>query len=81
MSILQTLEKDLLAAMKAKIADKVSTLRMVKAAITNYQIEKKKDKLDDPEILEIIQSLQSYSVIQMLQRPQTRMITPKLLNL
>lgn len=55
MAIERTVEQDLTQAMKSKNADRVSTLRLLKAALTNYKIEKKKDALDDPEMLEIIQ--------------------------
>ena len=55
MGLLQKLEEDLVTAMKAKDADKVGVLRMVKAAATNYKIEKKKEVLEDPEVLDILQ--------------------------
>lgn len=54
-SLLAKLEQDLVAAMKAKEADKVDVLRMVKAAILNYKIDKKKEDLSDPEVHEILQ--------------------------
>lgn len=55
MSLLQTLEQNLLEAMKAKNEQKVLTLRMAKAAILNAAIEKKKNALEDVEILEVLQ--------------------------
>lgn len=55
MSITDVIERDLISAMKAGQADKVSTLRLVKAALTNYKIEKKKDRLEDNEAVEILQ--------------------------
>lgn len=55
MSISDAIDQDLTQAMKAKQQDKVSVLRMVKAAFMNYKIEKKREKLEDPEALEILQ--------------------------
>src|SRR5919107_5916563 len=47
---------DLTAAMKAKDADKLSTLRMVKANLMNRQIEKG-GELTDEEVTKALQSL------------------------
>jgi hypothetical protein len=47
---------DLTSAMKAKEADRVSTLRMVKAALMNRQIDKG-GELTDEEITKALQSL------------------------
>lgn len=47
---------DLTAAMKAKEADRTSTLRMVKAALMNRQIDKGGELTDD-EITKALQSL------------------------
>jgi len=55
MPIADTIDRDLTEAMKAKAQEKVSVLRMVKAAFMNYKIEKKKEKLEDSEALEILQ--------------------------
>ena len=55
MSLQEKIEQDLITAMKAKEADKLTALRMLKSALNNYAIEKKKDRLTDPETLEIIQ--------------------------
>ena len=55
MPLVDSLDRDLVAAMKAKDADKLSALRMLKAAIGHKAIEKKKDKLDDAEAIEVIQ--------------------------
>ena len=55
MAIAELIDKHLIEAMKAKDAQKLSTLRMVKAAITNYKIEKRKENLEDNEVLEILQ--------------------------
>ena len=43
----KTIEKEMVAAMKAKEKEKVSTLRMVKAAIQNKAIEKREDLGDE----------------------------------
>lgn len=56
MSLLDTIINDLTAAMKAKNADKLSTLRMVKANLMNRKIEKGGELTDD-EILKALQSL------------------------
>lgn len=54
MSLAEQIEKDVIVAMKAKDAVKVSTLRMLKSALGNYLIQVKKDKADDAEVLGII---------------------------
>ncbi len=56
MSLKETIISDLTAAMKAKDAGKVSTLRMVKANIMNRQIEKG-GELDETEITNALRSL------------------------
>lgn len=56
MSLKDTIVADLTAAMKAKDADKLSTLRMVKANLMNRQI-KKGGELADEEITKALQSL------------------------
>lgn len=55
MPIEESVDHDLIAAMKAKNAEKVSTLRLVKSAIGNTKIEKKKNTLEDAEVVEILQ--------------------------
>ena len=55
MPLLKTIEQDLVEAMKAKDVVKLSTLRMLKAAVIQVQIAKKKDNLEDAEICEVIQ--------------------------
>ena len=55
MKLEETLESDLQQAMKSKDADKVGVLRMVKAALINYKIDKKKESLGDEDMLEILQ--------------------------
>jgi uncharacterized protein YqeY len=56
MSLNDAIISDLTAAMKAKEADKVSTLRMVKANLMNRQIEMGGELTDD-EVQKALQSL------------------------
>lgn len=56
MSLKDTIIADLTAAMKAKDADKLSTLRMVKSNLMNRQIDKGGELTDD-EIMKALQSL------------------------
>jgi uncharacterized protein len=56
MSLLETIIADLTTAMKAKEADRVSVLRMVKANLMNRKIEKG-GELSDEEITKAMQSL------------------------
>jgi uncharacterized protein len=56
MSLKDTIIADLTAAMKAKEADKLSVLRMVKSNLMNRQIEKG-GELTDEEITKALQSL------------------------
>ena len=56
MSLKDTIITDLTAAMKAKDADKLSTLRLVKANLMNRQIDKGGELTDD-EIMKALQSL------------------------
>jgi uncharacterized protein YqeY len=56
MSLKDRITTDLTAAMKAKDAPRLSTLRMVKAAIMNRQIEKG-GELTDEELTKLFQSL------------------------
>lgn len=56
MSLLDTIIADLTTAMKAKEADRVSVLRMVKANLMNRKIEKG-GELSDEEITKALQSL------------------------
>jgi uncharacterized protein len=55
MKLEETLESDIQQAMKAKDAEKLSVLRMVKAAVINYKIDKKKETLTDEDIIDILQ--------------------------
>ncbi|MBU9889342.1 MAG: GatB/YqeY domain-containing protein [Candidatus Omnitrophica bacterium] len=54
MSIVDQIEKDIINAMKAKDTVKVSTLRMLKSALTNYLIQAKKDKAEDADVLAVL---------------------------
>lgn len=56
MSLKDTIIADLTEAMKAKDADKLSVLRMVKANLMNRQIDKGSDLTDD-EVTKALQSL------------------------
>jgi uncharacterized protein len=56
MALKEQIISDLTAAMKAKEADKVSTLRMVKANLMNRQIDKGGELTDD-EVQKALQSL------------------------
>lgn len=56
MSLFEQIVADLTDAMRAKNADKLSTLRMVKANLMNRKIEKGGD-LSDEEITKALQSL------------------------
>ncbi len=55
MALEQKIEKDIVAAMKARDAITVSVLRMVKADLNNYKIDKNKNNITDEETLKIIQ--------------------------
>jgi uncharacterized protein YqeY len=56
MSLKEQIISDLTAAMKAKDADRLSTLRMVKANLMNRQIDKGSELTDD-EVTKALQSL------------------------
>src|ERR687884_2309889 len=56
MSLKERIVKDMTAAMKAKEAARVSTLRMVKAAVQNREIEKGGELTED-EMTKALQSL------------------------
>jgi uncharacterized protein YqeY len=55
-SLSDTVSSDITAAMKAKDAQRLSALRMLKAAIMNKSVEKKRD-LDDAEVLQVVAAL------------------------
>src|ERR1051326_2594604 len=56
MSLKERIVKDMTAAMKSKEAARLSTLRMVKAALQNREIEKG-EPLNDDETAKLLQSL------------------------
>jgi uncharacterized protein YqeY len=56
MSLKQRIIDDMIAAMRAKDAPRLSTLRMVKAAMMNRQIDKG-GELSDEELAKMLQSL------------------------
>ena len=56
MSLIETVSRDIAAAMKAKDAARLSALRMLKAAIMNKGVEKGRD-LNDDEALQVVSSL------------------------
>jgi uncharacterized protein YqeY len=56
MSLKQQIVSDLTASMKAQDAPRTSTLRMVKAAVMNREIEKG-GALDDDEMMKLLRSL------------------------
>jgi len=56
MTLVERLNQDLTAAMKARDAARTSTLRMAKAALMNKEIDKKA-ALDDGEALKVLQGL------------------------
>lgn len=55
-NLVQQVEKDIVAAMKAREAERLSTLRMVKTAFKNKEIEKRQP-LTDAEALQILTTL------------------------
>lgn len=63
MSFIQRISQDITAAMKSKEAEKLSTLRMVKTALMNFEIEKKgkannpETTIDDAEAIKVLQTL------------------------
>ena len=56
MTLTEKVNGEIAAAMKAKDQGRLSALRMLKAAIMNKSVEKKKD-LDDAEVLQVVASL------------------------
>ena len=53
--LIDKIESDIKESMKSKDQTRLETLRMLKAAIGNFLIEKKKDRADDGEVLVLIQ--------------------------
>src|SRR5215467_6485663 len=57
MSLSETIQKDIVAAMKSKDDMKLSVLRMVKAAIQLKETEGEPRKLDEQESIQLLQTL------------------------
>ena len=56
MSLVQQIDRDMIAAMKAHDAERTSTLRMVKAALKNREIEKR-EALTDAEAQQVFTTM------------------------
>ena len=56
MSLSDTIQSDLVAAMRSKESLRLGTLRMIKTAIKNKEIEKR-EALSDGEIHSVLQTL------------------------
>jgi uncharacterized protein YqeY len=56
MSLSEQIQKDMVAAMKAKEEERLSTLRMMKAAVKNREIDKRAP-LDDKEVLAVLSTM------------------------
>jgi len=54
MTMEEKIDADLKEGMKARAELKVSTLRMLKAAVKNFAIEKKADKVEDKDVISIV---------------------------
>lgn len=55
MPLVEEMARELTAAMKAKDAVKLSALRMAKAAFDNYKIAKQKERLEDVDVVIVLQ--------------------------
>lgn len=56
MSLSEQIQKDMIAAMKSKEEEKLSTLRMMKSAMKNKEIDKRAP-LDDKEVLAVLSTM------------------------
>jgi len=56
MSLIEQIQKDITAAMKARAEQRLSTLRMVKTALKNREIDKMAP-LDDKEAQQVLSTL------------------------
>ena len=56
MSLSEQIQKDMVAAMKARDEERLSTLRMMKAAVKNREIEKRAP-LEDKEVLAVLTTM------------------------
>ena len=55
MTLQERIQQELKAAMLAKEADRLATLRLLKSALGYLQIERKTDNLSDPEVISVVQ--------------------------
>ncbi len=55
MSLLERIQQELKAAMLAKEAERLGTLRLLKSAVGYLQIERKTDQLSDADVIGIVQ--------------------------
>ena len=53
-TLTERIEDDYKTAFKAREQRRIDTLRLVKAAIQRVSIEKHKDRLDDPEVVQVL---------------------------
>ena len=53
-TLLERLDDDYKTAMKAGDRVRIDTLRLIKASIQRAAIDKRKDRLDDPEIIQVL---------------------------
>ena len=56
MTLTEQIQKDMIAAMKSKEEEKLSTLRMMKSAVKNKEIDKRAP-LDDKEVLAVLSTM------------------------
>jgi len=56
MTLQERIQQELKAAMLAKEADRLATLRLLKSALGYLQIERKTDNLSDPEVINVVQN-------------------------
>lgn len=54
MALVNTIESDYIAAMKAKDMEKVAVLRLIKSAFGYAAVEKKKNALEDAEAVDVL---------------------------
>lgn len=53
-TLIEQIEADYKTAFKGGQRRRIDTLRLIKAAIQRVAIEKRKDRLDDPEVLQVL---------------------------
>ena len=57
MDMHERIDKELKDAMRSKDALKMSVLRMLMAAVKNNEIAKKVQKLEDPDVIQVVQKM------------------------